>query len=148
MNIITPYSIRIAYPASTLAGKGYVRPLMAKSERAELAVEKYRGRGYNIQGFERCTEALPHTGSGEFYCPHTSRSFLDDGCLCVELDPQASDPFYPAQIDSLAMNGVNWKWGGRRCGGCTRQSYENVREVGTNQTWCKSVLLIQRTKIC
>lgn len=139
VNIITPNSIRVAYPASTLAGKGYLRPSVSRTEGVDKALEKYSNRGYDIQTFDNCTESSPHVGDGTFYCPHKRRDFLDDGTLVVSLSAPSSAPSNPSGLDTLRLSAVDWKWGGSLCGSCTKRGEEHIRQNGTGSTWCVSL---------
>lgn len=148
VNVITAHSVRVAYPESSLAGRGYIRPMMKRTDVTDAAIEKYRARGYDIREFDQCTESSSHSGSSGFYCPHTTRDFQDAGTLCVYLSPpDPSVPFGPAGYDTFIFSAVDWKWGGNRCGACMKRSDERVREIGTGSTWCTFLLLLHRKLI-
>lgn len=124
VNIITGYEVCVAYPESTFNGKGYRRPWASNTTTSEEAVEKYKGRGYKIETFGSNGGQVTDEHIARFYCPHTTRSFADDGVFKVQFyRPMsiAAEEAYKGFMDS-----VTWKWGGKECACCDERNGQHI----------------------
>lgn len=125
-NIITAHAIYVAYPRSTLRGVGYRRPWAAHTSGIAEAYQKYDARGYAIHRFGANTEATTDAPDRAFYCPHTPRSFGDNGTT-MERYRQDKGCASQGRCIENRLNEVQWTWGGNACACCDRRTSEDVR---------------------
>lgn len=125
VNFITAYEICIAYPEATFAGRGYRRPWASRTTTYEAAIDKYKARGYAIETFASNVEDTSHLETARFYCPHTIRSFTDEGIFRIPIQlPQTT---VAEERHKALMRSVTWKWGGYECACCDQQGGQKIR---------------------
>lgn len=123
MNILTAEEVVVAYPESTFDAVCYRRWGATGGDGRPGGIEKYEGRGFKLRHFSENIEHVRLWGTGRFYCPHATRSFLDDGCVMLRFSNgglQLGDVERAGIFDT-----VEWVWGGQGCACC--EHYESPR---------------------
>lgn len=125
MNVVTSQSVAVAYPLSTVAGRGYLRSCAAQTEKYRLAIEKYKERRFELVSFAENVETQSSEATARWYCPHKTRSFVDDGSIRLTFNDSASEE-RKAEDDAL-LGSVRWRWGGRICRCCDAITGQKIK---------------------
>lgn len=135
VNVITGYSVNVAYPKATLNGKSYLRYWAPDTDTMEYAINKYNRRGYTILRSNDSSEATLGDAVARFYCPHTTRSFTDEGTLTIPFAGKGTGK--ASERDAVILGTACWRWGGNGCTCCANRSGEVILDNLTGKAWCE-----------
>ncbi|OSC99120.1 hypothetical protein PYCCODRAFT_1373636 [Trametes coccinea BRFM310] len=125
MNFLSADSFCVAYPTTTLCGRGILNPVALLDgryphQRTLQVLAKYGNRGYDfrLQEIAWAQSTTAECDEGET-CPMTIRFFGDQHCLIGSLNSSSTAQRFPYDLPDNSRI-VRWWRGGDACGGCSR----------------------------